>query len=76
MRDCEVLWLWIDWWNGPGRRGYKGHLLPPLNTTTEHVKCLACTNIDLEGDYCRACERGYMSTKHAKLDEGESDAKS
>jgi len=68
MRDREVLWLWIDWWNGPGRRSYRGNILPPITVTSEHIKCLLCSGIDLKGDYCRACERGYMTTKDTNLD--------
>jgi hypothetical protein len=65
MTDRELLWLWIDWWNGPGRRGYHGVVLPPLTATREQVKCLVCSGIDLGGDYCRACERGFVTGKHA-----------
>ena len=49
---------WVKWWNGPGRRSYRGMILPPLTHTGELLACSICSGVVLpDGEYCRACHR-------------------
>lgn len=41
----DLLELWTSWWNGPGRRGYAGVVLPPLRVTAEALTCLLCKGV-------------------------------
>ena len=72
-RDRALLRRWVQWWDGPGREGYKGWLTPPLEATRIAFQCLACHGIDLEmeGEHCRACGRNSPSESPTPNTEGE-----
>jgi hypothetical protein len=52
----DLLELWVAWWNGPGRHGYRDPVIPPLARTADALACLACAGIRIEAR-CEACGR-------------------
>jgi hypothetical protein len=55
----DLLESWGNWWNGPGRRDYKGTVLPPLTRTSEALQCVFCVDAvdDGENERCQVCGR-------------------
>lgn len=53
----DVLETWVNWWNGPGREGYRGFVVPPLSATNKVLYCIGCAGIYEDGARCKACGR-------------------
>lgn len=55
----DILEIWVTWWNGPGRRDFRGSVLPPLTKTGEALSCIGCAGLNTlpDGERCRACGR-------------------
>ena len=52
----DLLEVWTQWWNGPGREGFKGFVLPPLTPTAEALNCTICAGVATD-HRCKACGR-------------------
>ncbi len=44
----DLLETWVAWWNGPGRRGYRGSITPPLSETAGALNCIFCADVGQE----------------------------
>ena len=53
----DVIDGWVRWWNGPGRRGYRDPIIPPLTETSAAIACTLCVDPGPDFDRCRACGR-------------------
>lgn len=52
----DLLELWTEWWNGPGRQGYRDPIIPPITATGDALRCSLCAGESGEGR-CAACGR-------------------
>ncbi len=56
----RLLDRWALWWDGPGRHGYHGPVIPPLRDTREALGEDCTLHADTPpGEYCRACGRTF-----------------
>ena len=52
----DLIEVWINWWNGPGRRDYAGFVIPPIHRTEEILACSICSGTTGDGR-CLVCLR-------------------
>jgi hypothetical protein len=52
----DLLELWAEWWNGPGRNGYRYPVIPPITKTGEALSCSLCSGVE-EKERCNVCGR-------------------
>ena len=63
----DLLELWVRWWNGPGRQGYRDPVIPPLTRTASALSCVACPGVSANEaapqERCAACGRRFGGAK-------------